>query len=92
MNPEDIFGLCNRKNAIFVILCAAAIYVHLLASYEDATTSDHQGHGVHLDAEEERETWCIHDEELSVFRSRCNDVENILSALADAFHVRFPSR
>lgn len=87
MTPEEIFGLCNRKNAIFVILCAAVIYVHLFAI--DELDSGEQG--IPLSVEEELGTWCIHDEQLSVFRSRCNDVENILSALADAFHVHFPS-
>lgn len=81
MSPEEILGLCNRKNAIFVILGAVALYVHLSAA----------AHGIepdHPDAVEDSEIpWCIGDEELSVFRSRCNDVENILSALADAFHV-----
>lgn len=89
MNPEDILGLCNRKNAIFVFLCIAAIFVHLLAEKEEAAkTEEPSGHIV----DEPRENWCFNDQELFVFRSHCNDVENILSALVDAFHVRFPSR
>lgn len=32
---EGLLGLCNRKNAIFVILCAAAIYVHLTAKADE---------------------------------------------------------
>lgn len=87
MNPEEIFGLCNRKNAIFVILCALVIYVHL---FTDNDTVNDQA--TNFNVEEQRETRCIDDEEFSVFRSHCNDVENILSALADAFHVQFPSR
>lgn len=89
MNPEDIFGLCNRKNAIFVILCAAAIFVHL---YTEEVVVDTEETRVHGNVDELKENWCFDDEELSAFRSHCNDVENILSALVDAFHVRFPSR
>lgn len=32
---EAILSLCNRKNAIFVILCAAVIYVHLIAKSDE---------------------------------------------------------
>lgn len=88
MNTEDIVGLCNRKNAIFVILCAAVICVHLLTDGETKTVET----GSDGNVEELRANWCFDDEELSAFRSHCNDVENILSALVDAFHVRFPSR
>ncbi|KZC05119.1 hypothetical protein WN55_08726 [Dufourea novaeangliae] len=140
MNTEDIVGLCNRKNAIFVVLCGLALYVHLFAAgdtvrqtlegqltAETGQLSARKGHlsttavregqlsatvvgegqlsatekewEGQLSAEEEEEegeehgiSRCIDDEELSVFRPRCHDVENILSALADAFNVRFPSR
>lgn len=88
MIPEEIFGLCNRKNAIFVILCAAAICVHLFGKEEVGA----EGQKSYSNVEELRESWCLEDEELSVFRSHCNDVENIVSAFVDAFHVRFPSR
>lgn len=90
MNPEDIFGLCNRKNAIFVFLCIAAIFVHLFAQEEEAAKTEEPS--CHDIVDELRENWCFNDQELFVFRSHCNDVENILSALVDAFHVRFPSR
>ncbi|CAD1473213.1 unnamed protein product, partial [Heterotrigona itama] len=82
MNLEDIFGLCNRKNAIFVILCTAAIFVHLY-SREEAKIEQPIHHG---NVEELRENWCFEDEELSVFQLHCNDVEIILSALVDALH------
>lgn len=32
---EGILGLCNRKNVIFVILCAAVIYVHFFAKSDE---------------------------------------------------------
>lgn len=32
---EGILSLCNRKNAIFVILCAVVIYVHLIARNDE---------------------------------------------------------
>lgn len=34
---EEILSLCNRKNVIFVILCAIVIYVHLIAKSKEST-------------------------------------------------------
>lgn len=33
---EGILSLCNRKNAIFIILCALVIYVHFAKNEDEA--------------------------------------------------------
>lgn len=50
---EVILSLCNRKNAIFVILCAIVIYIHLIA--KGSETKCHIG---------ERESRCREDKAL----------------------------
>lgn len=42
---EGILSLCNRKNVIFVILCAAVIYVHLVLARSDETKCRSGGRG-----------------------------------------------
>lgn len=72
MVRQEILSLCNRKNAIFVILCAIVIYVHLIAKSDDEIEC-------HID---EKESRCREDEVLRFLIDPCNYAEGVPRARA----------